>query len=87
MTLSIDVMLMTWEFWAGVVLGLRGYSLFVVGAWVKRDFRGRPLNRWYWRARMAQGVFTFALAAYLMLISPLTWRFPYRIAIEWPLYS
>jgi hypothetical protein len=83
-TTEVDAILRAWEFWLGVVIGIMGLFLFATGAWIKRDIRGRSLNRWRCRALMAQGVFTFALAVYLML-QPLDLRFPYRIAIEWPL--
>jgi len=72
------------EFWTGVVLGKMALLLFVMGGWVKRDFRGRPMNRWHSWSIMAQGVFTLALALHLML-QPFDLRFPYRTAMEPPL--
>jgi hypothetical protein len=84
LTTEVDAMLRAGEFWLGVVLGIMGLFLFVLGAWVKVNIRGRSLNRWHRRALMAQGVFTFALAVHLML-QPLDLRLPFRTAIEWPL--
>ena len=72
------------DFLAGGVLGIMGLLLFIVGARVKRDFRGRPHNRWYCRALMAHGVFTYALAVYLLL-RPLDVPFPYSTATDSPL--
>ena len=60
-------MLSTWEFWAGVVLGIMGLFLFVMGAWVKRDFRGRALNRFRRQFALTQGIFTLTLAMELLL--------------------
>ena len=82
--LSIDAMLTMLEFWMGCILGILGVILFVEGVWIKRDFRGRPMNRWHARSIVAQGVFTFALALHLAL-KPFDLQFLYRTALELPL--